>query len=170
MDFYRIGLITKPHGVQGGVKLLPLTDDTARFRGLQQAYLERTDGQRESIAISDIRVRPDAVTLKISGVDTMEQAQARRGAYISVDRAHARTLPPDTWFVADLIGCKVEDDAGKMYGEIADVLQTGANDVYLLQSGMMIPALKRVLRLVDVEQKRIVVIRDVLEEVAVFAD
>lgn len=169
MEFYRIAVVVRPHGVHGAVKLQPLTDDTARFRGLQEAYLEE-EGEYRSITLSDIGIRPDMVTFKIDGVDTPEQAEALRGLYIAVDAAHARKLPPDTWFVADLIGCGVWDTAGKWYGTVAEVLHTGANDVYELDTGMLIPALKRVLQCVDISEKRIVVHAGVLMEVAVFAD
>lgn len=169
MDFYRVAVVARPHGVHGAIKLQPLTDDTARFRGLRAAYLEQ-GGERRAITLSDIGIRPDAVTLKIEGVHTPEQAEALRGAYIVVDAAHARALPPDTWFVADLIGCKVLDTAGKSYGMVAEVLHTGANDVYELDTGTLIPALKRVLHTVDIHNKRIVVHHDILMEVAVLAD
>lgn len=167
--FYRIGVITRAHGVKGGVRVQPLTDDPNRFKGLEAAFLEQGGAPRE-VMLSDIGVRPDSVTLQIEGVCTKEAAEALRGAYLAVDRAHARKLPPDTWFIADLIGCEVSDHAGKRYGVVEDVLQTGANDVYLLDTGTMIPALKKVLALVDVEQKRILVHPEIMQEVAVIAD
>lgn len=169
MQYYRIGVITRAHGVRGGVRLQPLTDDPNRFKGLETAFLEH-QGELRAVTLSEIGVRPDAITLQIEGIDTKEQAEALRGAYLAVDRAHARRLPPDTWFIADLIGCVVSDTDGKIYGTIEDVLQTGANDVYLLDTGSMIPALKRVLVEVDVEQKRMLVRPDVMQEVAVLAD
>lgn len=171
MDYYRIACIVRPHGVQGNVKLQPLTDDPNRFRGLKEAYLE-ADGKRTLVKLTGIGVSPDAVTLHIEGVETREQAELLRGAYLCVDKAHAVKLPPDTYFVADLIGCTVTDTAGETYGRITDVLETGANDVYVVEGErpMMLPALKKVLHEVDVEQKRIVLNSEVVGEVALFAD
>lgn len=171
MEYYRIACIVRPHGVQGSVKLEPLTDHANRFRGMKEAYLEQS-GTRRLVWLSSIGIQPDAVTLHIEGVDTYEQANALRGAYLCVDRAHAVSLPPDTYFVADLIGCEVTDTAGVLYGRITDVLETGANDVYVIEGarGMMLPALKKVLHEVDVEHKRVVLDHAVIGEVAVFAD
>lgn len=171
MDYYRIACIVRPHGVQGNVKLQPLTDDPNRFRGLKEAYLE-ADGKRTLVKLTGIGISRDAVTLHIEGVETREQAELLRGAYLCVDKAHAVKLPPDTYFVADLIGCTVTDTAGETYGRITDVLETGANDVYVVEGErpMMLPALKKVLHEVDVEQKRIVLNSEVVGEVALFAD
>ena len=171
MEYYRIACIARPHGVQGGVKLQPLTDSVSRFKDMQEAYLE-AGGVYRAVRLSDIGVQPDAVTLHIEGVNTREQAETLRGAYLCVDRAHAVKLPPDTYFIADLIGCEVLDTEGAVYGHVTDVLQTGANDIYVVegQRSMMLPALKKVLREVDVEQKRIVAEAAVIGEVALFAD
>lgn len=171
MDYYRIACIVRPHGVQGSVKLEPLTDNVNRFRGLQEAYLE-ANGTRTPVKLSGIGISPDAVTLHIEGVDTREQAEQLRGAYLCVDRANAVRLPPDTYFVADLIGCMVTDTNGIAYGRVQDVLETGANDVYVVEGErpMLLPALKKVLHEVDVENKRIVLAHEVIGEVAVFAD
>ncbi len=171
MEYYRIACIVRPHGVQGNVKLELLTDNANRFRGLTEAYLE-ADGKRTLVKLSGIGIAPDAVTLHIEGTDTREQAEQLRGAYLCVDKAHAVKLPPDTYFVADLIGCTVTDTVGETYGRITDVLETGANDVYVVEGErpMLLPALKKVLHEVDVEQKRIVLNSEVVGEVALFAD
>ena len=171
MEYYRIACIVRPHGVQGGVKLEPLTDNANRFRGLNEAYLE-ADGTRTPVKLSGIGISPDAVTLHIEGVTTREQAEKLRGAYLCVDRANAVKLPPDTYFVADLIGCMVTDTKGIAYGRVQDVLETGANDVYVVEGErpMLLPALKKVLHEVDVENKRIVLVHEAIGEVAVFAD
>ncbi len=171
MDYYRIGMIVRPHGVHGEMKLIPLTDDVNRFRRLHSAYLE--DGSAHmAVDVRSVAVQPDAVFLGLSGVNTREEAEKLRGKYICVDRAHAVQLPPDTYFIADLIGCETFDSQGTAYGKITDVLQTGANDVYVIRGAKetLVPALKKVLKEVDIENKRITFWRDVLKEVAVFED
>ncbi|MDD3920698.1 MAG: ribosome maturation factor RimM, partial [Eubacteriales bacterium] len=95
-----------------------------------------------------------------------------RDAFICVDRAHTVKLPPDTWFVADLIGCRVYDSNGSDLGTLTDVLETGANDVYEVHGEKLVylPALKKLLLDVDVTNKRILVDAAVLEEVGLFED
>ena len=171
MDFYRIACIVRAHGVQGGVKLLPLTDSTARFRGMSDAYLEK-NGAYLPVALSSISIQPDAVMLHIEGVQTREAADALRGAYLCVDRANAVALPEGRYFISDLIGCKVSDTEGKEYGTLTEVLETGANDVYVIQGpvNILLPALKKVLVDINIETKHIVIDARVTEEVAVFED
>ena len=169
-EYLRIGQIVRAHGVRGAVKLIPTTDVIERFRGLSEAYLEERSGYRP-VALSDVRLLSNAVVLHISGVETCEQAELLKGRYLCVDRAHAIKLPPDTYFVTDLIGCETSDSDGNTFGKVTDVYETGANDVYEIEKGkLMVPALKRVLLLVDTENKRIVFHADVLKEVGLFAD
>ena len=99
-------------------------------------------------------------------------AEGLRNLYVCVDRAHAVKLPPGRYFVADMIGCRVEDSQGKPLGVLQEVLETGANDVYVIQGDrqLLVPALKKLLTLVDVAHKRIVLDASVLEEVGLFAD
>ena len=170
-NYLRVGQIVRAHGVRGDVKLIPLTDDPARFRAIKTAYLETTAGAYAPVAVSDARIAPDAVLLHIEGVDTVEQAEALKSRYLCVDRENAVRLKKDTYFVVDLIGCDTFDTNGKAYGKLTDVLETGANDVYEIDGGtLLVPALRKVLHEVDVEHRRIVFEADVLEEVGCFAD
>ena len=168
--YYRIGEIARPHGVHGAVRVNPTTDDSRRFSGLTEAYLE-LHGDYVPVQLCVSGITPSSVIAKIEGYDTPEAANSLRGKYLCVDRAHAVKLPKDTYFVADLIGCSVTDTDGNAYGTLTDVFATGANDVYEIAHGkLMVPALKRLLQEVDVEEKRIVLKSDVLKEVGLFAD
>lgn len=173
MDYFRIGQILRPHGVTGNVKLLPLTDDVKRFRALSEAYLEQ-GSTYIPVTVTQVSVQPDAVFLHISGCDTREEAERLRGTYLCVDRAHAAKPAQGRWFIKDLIGCTVSDTAGGVCGVLTDVLETGANDVYLIErkpaGTLMIPALKKLLLEVDVENKRILVDAAVLAEVGLYED
>ena len=150
MEYLRIGLITRPHGVHGALKVQPLSEDLTRYKGLREAYLER-GGAYEKVEVSDVSVQPDAVYM---------------------DREHAVKLPEGRYFVADMIGCEVYDTNGAYYGKLTDVLETGANDVYVIQGEkqLMVPALRKLLKEVDVANKRIELYADVLAEVGLFED
>ena len=171
MEHYRIAQILRPHGVKGEVKLYPLTDDPSRFKRLKDCYLER-GGQYEPITVKSAKLAGGAYVVGIEGVEDPEQASKLRDLYICVDKAHAVKLPEDCWFVADLIGCRVSDTEGNALGELIDVLETNANDVYVIQGKkrLLVPALKKLLAEVDTEGKRIVLHADVLTEVGLFED
>ena len=171
MDHYRIAQILKPHGIKGEVKVFPLTDDVSRFKRLKEAFIEN-NGRYDPILINGSKNASGAVVLHIEGVDTPEQAEKLRGKYISVDKAHAVKLPEGTYFVSDIIGCSVESTDGTRLGKVTDVLETNANDVYVIEGEkkLMVPALKKLLAKVDVEEKHIVFDAEVLSEVGFFED
>lgn len=169
-EYLRVGFIARPHGLKGAVKLDPLTDNVARFKGMTEAYLE-LHGSYSPVRLSVLSVRPDAVVVHMEGYETVEDAQPLRGGFLCVDRAHAAQLPEYTYFIADLIGLAVTDTEGTAYGKVTDVLSTGANDVYVIDGGkLMVPALKKVIAHVDVAGGQMVFKADVLREVGLFAD
>ena len=165
-----MGQIVRAHGVRGDVKIVPLTDDPARFHALKTAYLERA-GAYAPVRVSNVRLQPDAVLLHLDGTDAPEAAEKLKNAYLCVSRENAVPLGEHTYFVADLIGCETFDTLGKAYGKVTDVLETGANDVYEIEHGkLLVPALKRVIASVDTAAGKIVFDAAVLEEVGCFAD
>lgn len=171
MDHFRIAQVLKPHGVRGEIKVYPLTDDMSRFKKLGEAYLER-NGQYEPIRVDGSKYVSDAVVLHISGIDTPEEAEKLRGLYVAVDREHAVKLPKGTYFISDIIGCRVESTDGTKLGVVKDVYSTNANDVYVIEGGrrLAVPALRKLLSKVDIEEKLIVFDAQVLSEVGLFED
>lgn len=171
MDHFRIAQILRPHGIRGEVKVYPLTDDISRFKRLHEAYLERA-GQYEPVVVDGSKNAAGAVVLHIVGYDDPDQAEKLRGLYLCVDREHAVKLPKGVYFVSDMIGCKVESSEGVILGVLTDVYETNANDVYVIEGErrLTVPALKKLLNVVDIEQKRIVLDAAVLSEVGLFED
>jgi 16S rRNA processing protein RimM len=170
-DRFRIAQILRPHGIKGEVKVYSLTDDPARFKNLREAFLERS-GQYEPVLVDGSKTAGDSVVLHIEGVDTPEEAEKLRGLYLCVDRQHAVKLPAGTYFVADLIGCRVFSTDGSDLGRLTDVLETNANDVYVIdgERRLMVPALKKLLHKVDVMEKLVELDAAVLSEVGYFED
>lgn len=170
--YLRSGEIVRPHGVVGAVKIQPLTADLARFGDLSDAYIEQRGVYTPIKVLSCSAPNAASIVLKIEGVDTREAAEALRGAFLCVDRAHAVKLPENSYFVADLIDCEIYDSEGKLLGKLTDVLETGANDVYKIEGerNFMVPALRKLLKEVDIENQRIVFDKAVLEEVCLFED
>ncbi|MCR5809097.1 MAG: ribosome maturation factor RimM [Clostridiales bacterium] len=171
MEHYRIAQILRPHGVKGEVKVYPLTDDISRFKRLREACIERS-GRYDPVIIDGSKNVSDAVVLHIEGFNTPEEAQKLRGLYLCVDREHAVKLPKGTYFVADIIGCEVESTDGTKLGRVTDVLETNANDVYVIEGErkLMVPALKKLLDTVDTEGRLIRLNAEVLSEVGLFED
>ena len=170
MDKYLvIGEITKPQGVRGEVKLRPITCDPGRFDALTLAYLRRGEDYLP-VRLTVNRRAQDAVYLSVEGVDDRDAAEKLRGELLYIDRAHAVELDEDTNFLCDLIGLRGVDDEGGELGTLRDVLQPGGNDVYVFEGGrgqVLVPALKSVVKKVDLEAGVMLLVAARLREVAV---
>lgn len=159
MDSIIIGEVLKPQGVQGELKVYPITDDPARFKQLKKIMV--SDGKTiETLRINSVRIDPKGlVFLTIEGINTREEAEKYRGYTVKVDM---KDVPPlkDRWYYFELEGMKVyENDV--LLGTLTKVLSTGANDVYFVKDNdreILIPALKTVVKSVDVPGKRMDVV------------
>ena len=171
-EYLLIGEITKPQGVQGELKLRPITCDPSRFENMDYAFLKEGEGYRRV----DIRVRragADAVFLRMEGVNTRNDAEEMRGTMLYIDRAHAVELDEDSTFICDLMGLKgVLTDGGEI-GRIIDVMQPGGNDVYVFKGKrgeVLVPALKSVVVKVDLAAGEMLLDAERMAEVAVYDD
>lgn len=152
-DYFRIGVITKPHGLKGEMKVFPVTEDMRRFKKLDTVFVERNSSKTE-MKVKGARFQKNMVLLSLDGVDTVEKAQTYTNAVLYVDRAHAIPLEEGEFYVPDLIGMEVVSEDGASVGKLTDVLTTGANDVFVVQGEEehLIPAVKEYIRSVDTEQ------------------
>lgn len=153
-EFLSVGQIINTHGIKGEVKVYPLTDDIRRFRKLKTIYID--DIERE---ITWCKLQADKVILKIEGIESPEEAYKYKNKYIKVKREEAVNLPKDRYFVTDIIGCKVVDENGKVFGDVAEVIFTGSNEVYWVkgENELLVPALKSVITKMDIENKAIII-------------
>lgn len=171
-DYLLIGEITKPQGVQGELKLRPITCDPSRFEDMDYAYIKDGEGYRK-IGISVRRAGEDAVFFRMDGVLTRNDAEKMRGVQLFIDRAHAVELDEDSAFICDLIGLKGMLSDGGELGRLTDVMQPGGNDVYVFQGErgeVLVPALKSVVLKVDLEAGVMLLDSERMAEVAVYGD
>ena len=156
-DFFKVGIITSTHGLHGEVKVYPTTDDVKRFKRLKKVTLDtgkaRTSGTE--LEIESVKFFKQFAILKFKGIDSIEDVEKYRKASLMVPRSDAVRLRKDEYFIADLIGLEVRDEDGTKIGTLKDVMETGANDVYVitLSDGreLLLPAIKQCVLEVDVE-------------------
>lgn len=159
-NLLQVGVITSPHGVHGEVKVFPTTDDPKRFKKLKTVIMD--DGKKfTELEIESVKFFKNLVILKFKGLDNMNDVERYRQVKLFVTRENAVKLKKNEYFIADLIGMSVESDEGEELGAISDVLQTGANDVYIIskehEPDLLVPAIKECILEVDVEQNHMVV-------------
>ena len=153
-DLLQVGIITSTHGVRGEVKVYPTTDDPGRFRRLREVVLD-TGREKLNLEIEGVKFFKQFVILKFKGLDNINDIEKYRQKSLYVTRKNAVRLQRDEYFIADLIGLKVQDEDGAELGTVKDVIETGANDVYEVEMAdgrsLLLPAIKQCILNVDVE-------------------
>lgn len=159
-DLLQVGVITTTHGVRGEVKVFPTTDDSARFKELKKVLLDTGKGTLE-LEITGVKFFKNLVILKFKGIDDINEVEKYKKCGLYVAREDAVALDENEYFIADLIGLKVWSDEGEELGELTDVLQTGANDVYVVRQEdgeeLLLPAIKECVKEVDLKDGKILV-------------
>ena len=151
-----VGQVTAPFGVKGEVRVRPETDLPERFQRLCQVRLEFSTGEERPIRILRVRVTAKGLLVTFEGYEDRPQAEALRGAWVKIKHSMALPLPEGSYYLHELIGLRVVTEEGRELGEITEVLKSPAHDVYVTPRAM-IPALREIVKRLDLEQKLMVV-------------
>ncbi|MBP3310500.1 MAG: 16S rRNA processing protein RimM [Ruminococcus sp.] len=150
-QYLEAGKIVTTHGIKGEVKIMPYTDYPELLCEFDRLFSGRN---HDEIIVERARVQKNMVIAKLEGIDTPEEAEKLRNKILYMHRDDLE-LDEDTYFIQDLIGVEVKDaDSGEVYGEIADVMQTGANDVYVVRGAdreYLVPAIADVVVSTDID-------------------
>ena len=156
----QVVVISSTHGVRGEVKVFPTTDDVTRFRQLKKVYLD-TGREMLPLEIQNVKFFKQFAILKFKGIDNINDIEKYRGKSLMIDREDAVDLDEDEYFIADMIGMKVCTEDGSEFGTLKDVMETGANDVYIIDSlehgEVLIPAIRECILDVDMDEERMTI-------------
>ena len=155
-QFLQVGVISSTHGIRGEVKVFPTTDDPARFKKLKIVLLH-TGKELTELEVQSVKFFKQFVILKFRGTDNINDIEIYKGKSLLVPREDAVELEENEYYIADLIGMEVVTDEGE-FGILRDVMETGANEVYIIDSKehgeVLIPAIRDCILDVDVENRR----------------
>jgi 16S rRNA processing protein RimM len=158
--YLEIGQIVNTFGIKGQVKIVPFTDDITRYDELKEIYVEKKN-ELKLFQIEQVNYKKNMVILKLKGIETVEEAEKLRNCYLKIDRKDAKELPKDTYFIVDLLGLDVYTDEGKLLGKVDDIYNAGSSDIYVVKDELgkqiLLPAIKDVLKEVDLENQKIIV-------------
>ena len=159
-QYLRVGVISSTHGLKGEVKVFPTTDDPERFRKLKKVYLD-TGKDYMPLKVTGIKFFKNQVILKFQEFQDINEIEKYRGKDLLIDREQAVPLAENENFIVDLIDMDVYDEEEKRLGTLTDVLQTGANDVYVIEKDegkeILLPAIPSCILDVDVEAAKMIV-------------
>lgn len=159
-QFLRVGAITSPHGIRGEVKVFPTTDDINRFKKLKEVYLD-TGKEKLFLHVEQVKFFKGMVILKFREFNSINEVEPFRKKDLLVSREQAVKLAPNENFIVDLIGLTVVTDEGEEFGTVKDILQTGANDVYVITGNdgkeYLFPSIKECILDVDLDKGQVLV-------------
>ncbi len=155
-QFLRVGVISSTHGIRGEVKVYPTTDDLNRFKKLKKVILD-TGREHMDLEIAGVKFFKNQVILKFKGIDNINDIEKYKGKDLLVRREDAVALGEHENYVADLIDLKVVTDEGEELGYLTEVMETGANDVYVVETAdgreLLIPAIRDCILDVDLDEE-----------------
>ena len=169
MEKIKIGKIVNAVALRGEVKVYHYSDYKERFEELEEILVERNAAKKhamESYEIEGVRYQKDMAILKLKGVNDRNAAEALKDCDVYITEADLRELPEDTFYIRDLIGCRVVNRSGNTENEeeigiITDVLQNTAQDIYQAKTKtgkeVLIPAVGEFVKEINIEEKTVIV-------------
>jgi 16S rRNA processing protein RimM len=153
-----VGRIVRPHGVRGELRILALSD---LFEGIEPSTTIYLGQGKIPAVVSSIRPHKEGYLLTLEGCEDRDTAEQWRGDTVYLAFTDAAALPEDTYFHWQILDLEVKTEEGEILGKVVDIIETGANDVYVVadESGseLLLPAIASVILRVDLEQSRMVV-------------
>lgn len=157
-DLISIGRLAGTFGVRGSLKLVALTDFPERFQKLTRVMLNQ-GGRLQTLNIESVQPHQQQFIIKFEGIDNKEEARLLVNALLQVEEKDVYPLPEGVYYHYQLIGLQVFDRERGLLGEINDILETGANDVYVVQSPrygeILIPSTEEVVLDIDLNRGRV---------------
>lgn len=151
MDLLEVGKIINTHGLRGEVKVIPWTDTPDVFEDLETLYLKNND----VLTISSVKYQKNNLIVKFKELGDINEAEKLKNQVLYVERSALGELPEGVYYIADLIGLSVRKETGEEVGKIKDVLQTGANDIYVVAregaKDLLVPVIPNVVLSVDID-------------------
>lgn len=159
MEFLEVGKIINTHGLRGDVKVTAWTDLPEDFEDIKRVYIKK-HGENEMLTVSKIKYQKNNLIVKFKEINDINEAEKYKGQVLFANRDDLWELEDGVYYIADLIGLDVYDESGKI-GVIADVFNTGANDIYDVKregkKNLLLPVIDDVVKEIDLENKKVTV-------------
>jgi len=160
-----VGVVRKPHGIRGGVKVTLYNIDLGWLQNMEQLFV-RSGNKWNPMRIQTAQGHADDAIIQFAEIKDRTEAEAYRGAYLYLDKADLPELQENEFFIDDLKGCQVFDEKDDLVGEVKDILTPGAHEVLVVSGGedeILIPVVEAWIMTIDLEARRIQV-RSIEEE------
>jgi len=159
-DLIVIGHVIRPHGVTGLLRIVSYAESRETFLEAGSVFLKTVKKELYEKGVDSIQPHRSFFYLRLSGLDSAEQAEAFRGAEILISKDSLKKEDEDEFFWHELLGMEVYLTTGEYLGVVREIFPTGSNDVYVVEhegKEYLIPAIHQVVREMDVSQRRMVI-------------
>ena len=157
--YLAIGKVLKPWGLKGAVRVYSYAESIESFHRISELLVQGKDGTTV-LSLEEAKKHKKGVLLKFKGRDRIEDVEDLAGLTLYMDKKELPGLEGDEYYWHELIGMEVRTDSGKPVGTLEKILETGNHDVYVVKQGereTLIPAIRDVIRKVDVPARRMVI-------------
>ena len=158
MDRLEVGKIVNTHGLKGEVKVVTWTDSPDVFEDLEYVFAKKRKDEIK-LTLKSIKYQKNNIIVKFAEINSIDDAETYKNSVLTADRDMLGELPEGVYYIADLIGCEVFDENNNKLGEISDVFNTGANDIYAVSrpqnKDLLIPVIDETIVNVDIKNKRV---------------
>lgn len=155
-----IGKIVNTHGLRGEVKIAVWMDAPENFETVKTVYL-KTRKEEIKLTVKNIKYQKNNIIVKFSEINDINEAEQYKNCTLFADRDELGELPEGAYYIVDLIGLNVINEDGEKIGVIADVFNTGANDIYDVKregkKNLLLPVIDEVILETDIEGGKVVV-------------
>ena len=156
MEYLKIGLIKKTHGLKGELKVLPLTDEPSRYKSIKDIFIEK-NGLFNKYTIKSVRETHSDIIIKLFSIESIETAESLKNCYIYIDRADGLLLNDWEYYSEDIVGCEIFYNNISM-GIVIDLVNFGANDNLVIEYSnreVFFPFSRFYIDKVDLESKKV---------------
>ncbi len=166
MERLIIGEVLKPQGIRGELKVKTYTDFPEDVKAFGTVYIED-----KPYKILSFRVGPDgAAYMGLRGIPDRNTAELFRGKKLEGEREDAPELEEGQYYIVDMIGLSCETEEGEVLGTVKDISNL-SSDIYTIEKAgksILFPAVKGVVKKVDMENKKLIVDKKIFDEIAVY--
>jgi 16S rRNA processing protein RimM len=157
-EYLVIGRVVRPHGVRGALLVEPISRVIDSLMPGSEVFLGE---QNIPVELVSIRHHRERLMLSFSGISDRSQAETFRGQELKIRFSQAAPLDQDEYYYWQILGLEVVLESGEQLGTVAEIIETGANDVYIIRDEagkeILLPAIASVILKVDLEQEKITV-------------
>ena len=158
--FLIVGKIIKPHGIRGGLKVLPITKDPDRFKQLESIYIGDENLPKASYTLEQVSYTPRHLVVYLKGINNRNDAETLRDAYLYVPAEQALELPEGSFYYYELVGMSVQDQEGRTLGLVKDVVDYPAHRMFVVDidgRDVLIPDVQDIVKKIDAQKRMIAI-------------